>query len=77
MDRTMRRLLDAVDMASYVIFNKENERLFVWNGSLTVNIYSTITGECVDCYTLDDKGREGYTTREVHDSIWNHINGDD
>lgn len=68
-------ILEAVDGAHYVFFDKDNLRLFVWNGAHTVNIYGARSGQLVDVFTTDH-GRK-WSVREIHDLIQEHISAMD
>jgi len=65
---TAEKLANAVDQARYCHYDRENETLIVWNGSLTFNIYSVETGSCVGMWTSGDD--LGLTPEKYDDGGW-------
>tara|TARA_R100001082_G_scaffold107214_1_gene80855 strand:+ start:121 stop:621 length:501 start_codon:yes stop_codon:yes gene_type:complete len=55
------------DFARFVDVDEDSGIIQVWNGNLTVNVY-TSQGDCIDCYT-----REFKDWREVRDAMWEYL----
>jgi hypothetical protein len=70
------KVAHAVHRAEYVEYDDVAQQLFVWNGSLTVNVYE-LTGVCVDMWTLGLTGDEPRDVKrqEAIESIRSRIEG--
>ena len=77
----LHKILEAIDGANYVYRDADRELLYVRHGGAIVNVYSTHSGECVDCFTHTNEptrdNPSGHLTRaEMHDSIVETIDAD-
>lgn len=57
----------------YVQYVADLDLLFVWNGSLTINVYGTWTLREVDMFTLGHASGKDVTLSDVQDSIERYI----
>jgi hypothetical protein len=69
--------LNAIDGAEYVFVDWDGGRVFIWNGSNTINIVGAFTGEAFDCFSLEYVNGAKHTRHDAHDAIQRHIKGDD